>query len=302
MIQPLWTPTQARAAQSRLCSFRQWLAPAVGRSLNDYEDLHRYSVQAPAEFWSRLWDFTGVIGDKGAPPYLIDADAMAAARFFPDARLNFSENVLRRQGPDPAIIFWGEDKVKRRLSWDELNAEVARAAQAFEELGVTAMDRIAGMLPNMPEGIIGALATASLGAVWSSCSPDFGVEGVLDRFGQIEPKLLIACDGYYYNGKPIDLSDKLATIASRLPTLRLIIVVSYLGRAEQVVERLNARLVLGPRAQTWADAVSARTSGPVQFMRLPFAHPLYIMFSSGTTGMPKCIVHSAGGTLLKHLC
>src|SRR5689334_14331420 len=302
MIQPLWTPTQARAAQSRLCSFRQWLAPAVGRSLNDYEDLHRYSVQAPAEFWSRLWDFTGVIGDKGAPPYLIDADAMAAARFFPDARLNFSENVLRRQGPDPAIIFWGEDKVKRRLSWDELNAEVARAAQAFEELGVTAMDRIAGMLPNMPEGIIGALATASLGAVWSSCSPDFGVEGVLDRFGQIEPKLLIACDGYYYNGKAIEIADKLAAIVQQLPTLKAVIIVPYLARAKEVAQRLTTGTGQGGRrAQSWSEAVSARRAEPLRFTRFSYAHPLYIMFSSGTTGMPKCIVHSAGGTLLKHL-
>jgi len=154
----------------------------------------------------------------------------------------------------------------------------------------------------MPEAVVGVLATAARGAVWSSCSPDFGVEGVLDRFGQIEPKVLIACDGYHYNGKPIDISDKLAAIASRLPTLRLIIVVSYLGRAKEVVERLNGKLVSSQRAETWADAVSARASGPVAFTRLPFAHPLYIMFSSGTTGMPKCIVHSAGGTLLKHLC
>jgi acetoacetyl-CoA synthetase len=302
MIQPLWTPAKARAAQSRLCSFSQWLAAAEGRSLNDYDDLHRYSVEAPADFWSRLWDFTGVIGDKGKPPYLIDAGSLPAARFFPDARLNFSENVLRRRGGEPAIIFWGEDKVKRRLSWDELNAEVARAAQALEQLGVTAMDRVAGILPNMPEGVIGALATASLGAVWSSCSPDFGVEGVLDRFGQIEPKVLIACDGYHYNGKAIAIADKLAAIVHRLPTLTAVIVVPYLARDQDVVQGLHAGLgQSGWRAQSWSEAVTARQAEPLRFDRFAYAHPLYIMFSSGTTGMPKCIVHSAGGTLLKHL-
>jgi acetoacetyl-CoA synthetase len=301
MKEPLWTPSPSRRAQATISQFAEWLGTRNIISVADYAELHRYSVTAPAQFWSSLWDFSQVIGDKGEPPYLADADQMPGARFFPNAQLNFAENLLAA-GADPAIVFWGEDQVKRRLSRGELRAEVARAQAALGQGGVSVSDRVAAILPNMPEAVVGVLATAALGAVWSSCSPDFGAEGVLDRFGQIEPKVLIACDGYYYNGKPIDISDKLATIASRLPTLRLIIVVSYLGRAEQVVERLNARLVLGPRAQTWADAVSARTSGPVQFTRLPFAHALYIMFSSGTTGMPKCIVHSAGGTLLKHLC
>jgi acetoacetyl-CoA synthetase len=302
MKEPLWTPSPSRRAQATISQFAEWLGTRTNTSFANYADLHRYSVTAPAQFWSSLWDFSQVIGDKGEPPYLADAEQMPGARFFPNAQLNFAENLLAAAGADPAIVFWGEDKVKRRLSRDELKAEVARAQAALGQGGVGVLDRVAAILPNMPEAVVGVLATAALGAVWSSCSPDFGVEGVLDRFGQIEPKVLIACDGYHYNGKPIDISDKLATIASRLPTLRLIVVVSYLGRAEEVVERLNAKLVPGPRAQTWAAAVSARASGPVQFTRLPFAHPLYIMFSSGTTGMPKCIVHSAGGTLLKHLC
>jgi acetoacetyl-CoA synthetase len=301
MKEPLWTPSPSRLSQATLSQFTEWVAARTGCSFADYEDLHRYSVNAPAEFWSSLWDFSQVIGEKGEPPCLADAGQMPGARFFPNAQLNFAENLLGAGGADPAIVFWGEDRVKRRLSRDELSAEIARTQAALRQGGVTVLDRVAAILPNMPEGVVGVLATAALGAVWSSCSPDFGVEGVLDRFGQIEPKVLIACDGYYYNGKSIDISDKLAAIASRLPTLRLIIVVSYLGRAKEVVQRLNASLVHSQRAQTWADAVSVRSGGRVQFTRLPFAHPLYIMFSSGTTGMPKCIVHSAGGTLLKHL-
>jgi acetoacetyl-CoA synthetase len=301
MKEPLWTPSPSRLSQATLSQFTEWMAARTGSSFADYEDLHRYSVNAPAEFWSSLWDFSQVIGEKGEPPCLADAGQMPGARFFPNAQLNFAENLLGAGGADPAIVFWGEDRVKRRLSRDELSAEIARTQAALRQGGVTVLDRVAAILPNMPEGVVGVLATAALGAVWSSCSPDFGVEGVLDRFGQIEPKVLIACDGYYYNGKSIDISDKLAAIASRLPTLRLIIVVSYLGRAKEVVQRLNANLVHSQRALSWADAVSARAGAPVQFTRLPFAHPLYIMFSSGTTGMPKCIVHSAGGTLLKHL-
>jgi acetoacetyl-CoA synthetase len=301
MKEPLWTPSPSRRAQATISQFAEWLGTRNTTSLADYADLHRYSVTAPAQFWSSLWDFSQVIGDKGEPPHLADADQMPGARFFPNAQLNFAENLLADAGADPAIVFWGEDQVKRRLSRGELRAEVARAQAALGQGGVSVLDRVAAILPNMPEAVVGVLATAALGAVWSSCSPDFGVEGVLDRFGQIEPKVLIACDGYHYNGKSIDVSDKLAAIAGRLPTLRLIIVVSYLGRGREVAQRLNASLVPGQRAQTWADAVGAQPHAPVQFTRLPFAHPLYIMFSSGTTGMPKCIVHSAGGTLLKHL-
>jgi len=302
MTGPLWTPNQARVAHSQLKVFSDWLAAATGRHLGDYGALHRYSVDQAAEFWSQLWDFSGIIGDQGEPPYLVKAEHMSRARFFPTARLNFAENLLRKRGPEPALIFWGEDKVKRRLSWDDLAAEVARARQALAAAGVTAGDRVAALLPNMPESIVAVLATASLGAVWSSCSPDFGVEGVLDRFGQIEPKVLIACDGYYYNGKPIAIADKLARIAGRLPTVTTIIIAAYLGQDKDVVAGLNASAADGrQRAQTWTDCVSLRPAEALAFARQPFAHPLYIMFSSGTTGMPKCIVHSAGGTLIKHV-
>jgi acetoacetyl-CoA synthetase len=279
------------------------LSSRTGKSLSGYDELHRFSIAEPARFWSELWDFTKISGDKGEPPFLADAGRMPGARFFPGAKLNFAENLLRRTGPEAALVFWGEDKVKRRVGWDELRANVGKASRAFAAAGVTAGDRVAAILPNMPESIVGTLGTAAIGAVWSSCSPDFGTQGVLDRFGQIEPKVLVACDGYYYNGKAIAIADKLAEIAAKLPSVRSVIVVPYLGLASETAQGLNTALIhTGRRAQTWDDAVLALPDAPLTFERFPFSHPLYVLFSSGTTGMPKCIVHSAGGTLLKHLC
>ncbi|HSR79628.1 MAG TPA: AMP-binding protein, partial [Hyphomicrobiaceae bacterium] len=278
MTDPLWRPEKTRAAQTTLAAFSVWMASRASKSFTDYEELHGYSVANPAEFWSAVWDYAAVLGDKGQPPYLVDGDKMPGAQFFPGARLNFAENLLRwRERAGDALVFWGEDKVKRRMSWRALGEEVARAAQALRAAGVGVGDRVAGILPNMPESIVSVLATASIGAVWSSCSPDFGAQGVLDRFGQIEPKVLIACDGYYYNGKAIDVADKLAMIAAKLPSLRAIVVAPYLGRDREVAQGLDASgLKQGWRAQTWADAVHAREAGPLSFERLPFAHPLYV--------------------------
>jgi acetoacetyl-CoA synthetase len=303
MSQPLWRPEKTRAAQTTLATFSAWLSSRTGKPFNDYDDLHSHSTQSPGEFWSAFWDFAQVAGDKGKPPYLVDADKMPGAQFFPGARLNFAENILCKDGPSDALVFWGEDKVKRRLSWSELRAEVARAADLLREAGVGPGDRVGAILPNLPEAIVSVLAASSIGAVWSSCSPDFGAQGVLDRFGQTEPKVLIACDGYYYAGKAIDISDKLGEIAAKLPSVKLVVVVPYLGRDKAVAQGLNTSLIhRGARAQTWGEAIGARPATPLRFERFPFAHPLYVLFSSGTTGMPKCIVHSAGGTLLKHLC
>jgi acetoacetyl-CoA synthetase len=302
MTQPLWTPDARRSSATTLEAFSSWVSARTGNTFGTYGDLHRFSTVESAEFWSAFWDFTKVVGDKGAPPYLTDAGRMPGASFFPGARLNFAENLLRHEGTGDALVFWGEDKVKRRVSWDELRSDVARASRAFAGAGVAAGDRVAGILPNMPESIVSVLGAAAIGAMWSSCSPDFGVQGVLDRFGQIEPKVLVVCDGYYYNGKVIDIADKLAQIVAQLPSVNQVIVVPYLGHDKAVAQGLNTALIhTGRRALTWDDAVRALPQAPLRFERFPFSHPLYVLFSSGTTGMPKCIMHSAGGTLLKHL-
>jgi acetoacetyl-CoA synthetase len=303
MTDPLWTPDEARSEGTRLRAFSRGLASRTGTSFSDYDELHRFSTASPGEFWSALWDFAGVLGDKGAEPHFVAGDNIEHARFFPAARLNFAENLLGKAGSGTALVFRGEDRVKRRVSWSELSDQVARAAQMLVDAGVKPGDRVAGILPNMPESIVGALSAASIGAVWCSCSPDFGVQGVIDRFGQIGPMVLFACDGYYYGGKPIALADKLREIVGKLPTLRQIVVAPYLGDDRGVAEDLAARVDAGHcSVQTWADAIDASPAAALRFERFPFAHPLYVVFSSGTTGMPKCIVHSIGGTLLKHLC
>src|ERR1051325_7946726 len=218
---------------------------------------------------------------------------MPGARFFPEARLNFAENLLRRSDGGDAIVFRGESGATRRLSWRTLTELVSRLQQMLRSAGVGPGDRVAALLPNVPEAIAAMLATASVGAVWSSASPDFGASGVLDRFGQIEPKVLFAVDGYVYAGKDISLADKLPAILTGLPTVKTTVIVPLLGKADAVT---NAN-----RAQTLDQALAPFKPQALSFARLPFAHPLYILFSSGTTGIPKCIVHSAGGTLLQHL-
>jgi len=290
---PLWTPSPERIARANITNFRAAAEKRAGRNLAGYRELHAWSVADREGFWNLVWDHCGVIGEKGGR-ILENGDDILASRFFPDARLNFAENLLRKRGAGDALVFWGEDKVKRRMSWDELRGLVSRIAAFMRANGVKAGDRVAAMMPNMPEAVAAMLAATSLGAVWSSCSPDFGVQGVLDRFGQIEPVMLFAPDGYWYNGKPIDVAEKLAEIAGQLPSLRNVIVVDYLGKSAEVADRIA-------KAQTLAAAIGKIEAQPIEFARLPFAHPLYILYSSGTTGVPKCIVHSAGGTLLQHL-
>jgi len=290
---PLWTPSHDRIEDAAITAFMARASAISGQALGSYADLHRWSVEDRGAFWSLIWDFCGVIGDKGGR-LLVDGDRMPGASFFPDAALNFAENLLRTTGAGDALVFRGEDKVEKRLSWDELHALVSRLQQLFIAVGLKEGDRVAAMMPNMPETIAAMLATASLGAVWSSCSPDFGEQGVLDRFGQIEPVIFIAPDGYWYNGKAIPVGDKIAAVAARLPSLRTVVVVDYLGKAAAVAATL-------PIAQALDAAIEPFAPHKVEFRRMPFAHPLYILFSSGTTGIPKCIVHSAGGTLLQHV-
>ncbi len=292
-LTPLWQPSPERLAALRLTAFMGAAAAQWGRQFAGYGELHAWSVDQPEEFWRSLWDFTGVIGERGER-VLLDGDKMPGARWFPEAQLNFAENLLRSRADTDALIFQGEDKVKRRLSHAELYLRVAQFAAALTALGVGRGDRVAAYLPNLPEAIIAMLAAASIGAIYTSASPDFGVQGVLDRFGQVEPKLLIAADGYYYNGRTIDSLDKVAAVAAQLPSLERVVIVPYVQAAPDVAS-------IG-KAQLLADFLAPyRAVEDIAFARLPFAHPLYIMYSSGTTGVPKCIVHCAGGALLQHL-
>ncbi|HWK66364.1 MAG TPA: acetoacetate--CoA ligase [Rhizobiaceae bacterium] len=290
---PLWMPTAAQIAKAPLTAFMAVASERAGRKLSSFAELHEWSVADRASFWDLVWDHCGVIGDKGER-VLVDGDKMPGAAFFPDARLNFAENLLRKDGSTDALVFRGEDKVERRLSWSQLRALVSRLQQLFAALGVKPGDRVAAMMPNMPETVAAMLAATSIGAIWSSCSPDFGEQGVLDRFGQIEPVVLLAPDGYWYNGKAIEVADKIAAVAGKLPSLRKTIVVDYLGNSAAVAETI-------PGAASLESAIAPFAIKDVAYERLPFAHPLYILFSSGTTGVPKCIVHSAGGTLIQHL-
>jgi acetoacetyl-CoA synthetase len=302
MTAPLWQPSSQRIAEANLTAFLALLKQERGLAFNGYDDLYDWSIDDLEGFWTTVWDFCGVIADAqddpGRGPVVVDAGKMPGARFFPEARLNFAENLLRRRPQDAnagsdAIVFWGEDKVKRRLSHKELYDRVSRTAQALAAEGVGPGDRVAGFLPNMPEAVIAMLAATSLGAVWSSCSPDFGVQGVLDRFGQIEPKVLFCADGYYYNGKALDSRGRVAEFTAGLPSLTKVVVASYLD-AKPDVSGIA-------RAVRLDDFTAPFTAGEIAFARQPFNAPLYIMFSSGTTGKPKCIVHGIGGTLLQHL-
>jgi acetoacetyl-CoA synthetase len=290
---PLWTPSPDRVARARLTTYIDHASRAAGRRLDEYAALHRWSVEEPEAFWASVWDFCGVIAATRGDRILIDRTRMPGARFFPDARLNFTENVLRRRGDEAAIIFRGEDRVQRRLSWTELAGQVAALALTLRELGIRPGDRVGGYMPNLPETIVAALGAAAVGAIWSSCSPDFGVQGVLDRFGQIEPRVIVSADGYFYGGRTFDSLEKLRAVVDRLPTVERVLVVPY----TQPAPDLGA--IRG--AERWERAVRQRRDAAFTFEAFPFNHPLYIMYSSGTTGVPKCIVHGAGGTLLQHL-
>jgi acetoacetyl-CoA synthetase len=290
---PLWIPSKERVAASQVMAFLSEVNRRHGLALASYRDLHAWSVANPDLLWDLVWDFCGVIGEKG-PRRLVDGDRMPGAQFFPDARLNFAENLLRRADAAEAIVFRGEDKVSRRLTWAELAALVSRLQQALVAAGVGVGDRVAAMMPNMPETTALMLAVTAIGAIWSSCSPDFGERGVLDRFGQIEPKAFIAVDGYWYNGKRFPIGEKLKAIVGQLPSAATVVIVPYLGEAEAVARAL-------PRTVTLEQFLAPFGAKPVHFERLPFNHPAFILYSSGTTGVPKCIVHGAGGTLLKHL-
>lgn len=280
---PLWRPSAPEKTQLAK------LMRGLGHDSLDYQSFWRWSVENPEAFWNAVWDFAGVIGDKG-DVVLQDGDKMLDAKFFPKARLNYAENLLKRRDDAPAMIFRDEQGGERTISFAELYADVARWQNQFKKWGVRKGDRVAAYMPNMPETVIACIAAASLGAIWSSASPDFGVQGLIDRFGQIEPKVLITVDGYFYNGKTLDCLQKVREVVPHLRGLEHIVVVPFTQGVPDFSFLPNAVL-----------SASFETAGEVTFERVEFNHPLFIMFSSGTTGIPKCIVHGHGGALLQHI-
>ncbi|GAB4066621.1 acetoacetate--CoA ligase [Ancylobacter sonchi] len=291
---PLWTPSEERVARTAVVAFIRTVNERHGTRLADYRDLHAWSISEPAAFWELVWELGEVIGER-AGPALVDGDRMPGAVFFPQARLNYAENLLRPRDPASlALVFRGEDKVERRVSFGELTTLVSRLQQAMKAAGVGVGDRVAATMPNLPETIAVMLAATSLGAIFSSCSPDFGERGILDRFSQIAPKLYVAVDGYWYNGKRVPIGDKLKAVVPHLASAAKTIVVPYLGEAEEVAAGLPNGISLDAFIAPFAPA-------PLAFERVPFNHPAFILFSSGTTGVPKCIVHGGGGTLLQHI-
>ncbi|HWR81953.1 MAG TPA: acetoacetate--CoA ligase [Candidatus Deferrimicrobium sp.] len=289
MKTPLWKPSAQRAAGSNMARYMHEMARQMKKNFESYVELYEWSVTDVSGFWKSIWELSRI---KHSVSYnsVLNGDSILNARWFEGARLNFAENLLHFRDDHPAIVSLKEQSQARRISYRQLYASVARCAAGLKELGVRPGDRVAAYIPNCPEAVVAMLAVTSLGAIWSSCSPDFGLHGVLDRFGQIAPKILITADGYRYNGKAYDCLERIGHLQEHLPTIEHVVVVPCLH---------EVTTGLPPKSLSW-DKLLGNEATEINFAQLPFDHPVYIMYSSGTTGAPKCIVHGAGGTLLQH--
>jgi acetoacetyl-CoA synthetase len=289
----LWNPSEERIRNTNLYRFINFINKHYHEKFTDYDGLYRWSIENIPEFWSAFWQFAEIISSKPFDTVVDDLSKMPGAEWFSGARLNFAENLLRFRDDQTALIFKGEGRPCVKKTYAQLYDETARLAKAMRDVGVEPGDRVVGFLPNMPETVIAMLAATSIGATWSSCSPDFGISGVLDRFGQIKPKILFTADGYSFNGKPFDSKERIATVLKEIPSVEKVVVVPYLEGEPDI------RNIL--KAVHYSDFLSSESDLEIPFAQLPFSHPLYIMYSSGTTGLPKCMVQSAGGILLHHL-
>ena len=290
-IAPLWTPSPERIAAAQLTRFMDSVRAAGGLDVQgDYFSLHRWSIEHPDEFWRAVWSFTEIEGVAGEV-VCDDPARLPGCQWFPQAQLNYAENLLRFDDDVEALVEIDEGDARRSLTYRQLREAVAALAHWMEGRGIQPGDRVAGFMPNCVETVIAMLATSSLGGVWSSCSPDFGIQGAVDRFGQIAPRILFSADGYRYNGKACDSLDRASQIADAIPAIEAVVVVPKLSQAPDISRIEHARL--------WSECMT-EDSRPLQFAPRQFNDPLFILYSSGTTGVPKCIVHGVGGTLLQH--